>query len=501
MRSFFDVQISELFKELEKDVVSIVNQSFDVITEDSDLFLERLCLLSGISKDRLAEIQSYNRGDEAICEGIVNEDGFKDNREGCSESKSPDLSVMEIHSLCNAISSSLVSVNKNERNPVIDDLIDRCDSIINKWGEKMNDYFNRSNNIFDNLVAASEASFPEEFFSSYHIFMDSTALCDENMAKVLSIIIPEIKHAENPLKITVPNAVVNCLQTMEKDEEKNLLFGVEVGLQNLFTIQKEGLLSVRGDGADTTIMSIFLSAFSRFKPVYKMVLVTQDETLANAVQMLNTSGVEGAEIIICKLSETNGISLWFNNELIDTMNTGNTGEGEESTFSLDINEETSDKEQQVDAKPDDDEVLKKDTIVVGIASVEGSYSEENAEACSEYSEIPAEAKEVPQETEVVDILSEEEYGVDNTDGQIDQATINEAETDIEKMSMLEEQLANMLGKSVISSGDEDDELSDDDDFDDKPDSSNEKDDQDLDFSEDDTWIADAFESDSWSILD
>ena len=69
------------------------------------------------------------------------------------------------------------------------------------------------------------------------------------------------------------------------------------------------------------------------------------------------------------------------------------------------------------------------------------------------------------------------------------------------MSMLEEQLANMLGKSVISSGDEDDELSDDDDFDDKPDSSNEKDDEDLDFSEDDTLIADAFESDSWSILD
>ncbi len=500
MKSFFDVQISELFKELETDVISIVNQSFDVITEDSDLFLERLCLLSGISKERLAEIQSYNRGDEAICEGVVNEDDFKYNREGCSESKSPELSVMEIHSLCNAISLSLVSVNKNEKNPAIDDLVDRCDSIINKWGEKMNDYFNRSNDIFDNLVAASEVSSPEEFFSSYHIFMDSTALCDENMAEILSIIIPEIKHAENSLKITVPNAVVNCLQTMAKDEEKNLLFGADEGLRNLFTIQKEGLLSVRGDGADTTIMSIFLSAFSRFKPVYKMLLVTQDETLANAVQMLNTSGVEGAEIMICKLSETNGISLWFSNELIDTMDTDNTGEDEEAALRLDINEETSDKEQQVDAKTDDDEVLKKDTMVVGIDSVEDSYSEENTEACTKSSEIPDREENFSQE-EVVDSFFGEEYSIDNTDGQLDQATINEAETDIEKMSMLEEQLANMLGKSVISSGDEDDELSDDDDFDDKPDSSNEKDDEDLDFSEDDTLIADAFESDSWSILD
>lgn len=86
--------------------------------------------------------------------------------------------------------------------------------------------------------------------------------------------------------------------------------------------------------------------------------------------------------------------------------------------------------------------------------------------------------------------------------------INEVETDIEKMSMLEEQLANMLGKNVSSyddenedEEDEEDELSDEDDFDDSEALTPEgaKKDFDFDFSEGDTLIADS--GVSWDILD
>lgn len=386
MKDFLDVRINELLRELEADVISLVKQLLSRFPDKSEEVAERLCLLSGISKERL-------------------------------EKKPINLTIQEIHSLCNVISFSASSIQDNE-------LIENSSGIIKKWIDKVNYYYDCPHRIFNELVKRSNTGSPEEFLSTYHIFMDTSALCDENTKTLLDIIISELKDISKPLKVTVPKAVVSCLQDIAKDSEKNAVFRADEGLRNLKKIQEADLLSVRGDNADTTVMSTFLSAFSRFKPVYKMMLVTQDEALANAVEMLNTSGVEGAEILICKVSESNIIDFWFKN-------------------------------------PDSEEVL------------------------CDYEAL-----------KTVSSFQLEESQSDSPDnGSAD----DEIETDIEKMSMLEEQLANMLGMSTERGDDsDDDELSDDDDFDTDKDT---KENIEFDLSEEDTLIADAFDSDSWSVLD
>ena len=258
---------------------------------------------------------------------------------------------------------------------------------------------------------------------------------------------------------------------MARDEDKKRLFRADVGLYNLELLQKEGLLSIRGDNSDTTVMSTFLSAFSRFKPIYKMVLITQDEVLAGAVKMLNTSGIEGEDIIICKLSDENLLSLW-DQEKRD-MFQSNSLTDEEHSMDLHL-------ENNNDLKPTDD-----DTVI-------------------------------PIENESINETPEPEDEIDISGEQNDLETINEIESDIEIVSSLDEILNNLLGTHASEGADEDENddegLSDEDDFDEDesdgiiPDAtkispSKEKKDIDLDFSEYDTLVADTSEESSWDTLE
>ncbi len=488
MKDFIDVQIDELLQELEDDVISLVKRFLDKISGKSKEIVERLSLLSGIPKERLKKIYSYTSDPAVIHKWAENSDGVCYKRECEIEEKSIHLTIQEIHSLCNVISFSASSIQHLDNSSVMDEIVENSDSIIKRWIEMVNYYYDCSNNLFNKLVKKSNTESFEKFLLTYHIFIDSSALCDENTKNFLDILIPEIKNISKPLKITVPKAVVDCLQDMVKDIKQNFIFGADEGLRNLKKVQEADLLSVRGDGADTTVMSTFLSAFSRFKPIYKMMLVTQDETLASAVEMLNTSGVEGAEILICKVTESNIIDFWFEDES-ENFEHGNTiivNKTAESTVeNEEIVSEESLQEDMITSNVED--VLSKKTIVADIMPAEESSFDD---------EIPAEADDSNDEAlKTVSSLQLEESGMNSPD---DDNVDDEIETDIEKISMLEEQLANMLGKNTKHTDDlDDDELSDDDDFDTDEDS---KEDIDFDFSEDDTLIADAFESDSWSVL-
>lgn len=476
MKYFFDVQINELRKELEKKVILLVKRLADEIPRESDTFIERLCLLSGISKERLMEIRAYTSEPEVTSEWGQDDEGKPYDKERVLEKNSLNVTIQEIHSLCNVISFFVASNQGLDGNSVVGDIAENSDSIIERWVEMVNYYCDCSDNLFDGIIKKSGMGSFEEFFSTYHVFVDTSALCDENTKDFLDILISEIKNIPEPLKITIPKAVVDCLQDMVKDAEQNFLFGADEGLRNLNKIQEAGLLSVRGDGADTTVMSTFLSAFSRFKPVYRMMLITQDEALANAVEMLNTSGVEGAEILICRVTEANTIELWFEDE------TSGEGEGMAS-------EESSQEELITPAIED---IPSEERFADGILPVEESMLDDV---------IPTETDESESDSTDTELGFEDD---DHEEKFPDEDIIDEGiETDIEKMSMLEEQLANMLGKNTKHEEDsDDDELSDDDDFEDDDDESGEsKKDIDFDFSEDDTLNADAFKSDSWSVLD
>ena len=445
MNKYYDAKINEQTEKLRRDVISLINQVLDELSEDIDLFLERMSVLSGMTRERLDDIIKENLDEE--------------------------LSVKEAHALCNAVYFYFTSIQDEENDSFFDDITDRSISIIETWVGAMNNIFDRSKAIFGELITASCAESLEEFFSTYHFFVDTSALCDENMSETIGVVIPEIKKASNHLKITVPKTVVECILEMARDEDKKRLFRADVGIYNLELLQKEGLLSIRGDNSDTTVMSTFLSAFSRFKPIYKMVLITQDEVLAGAVKMLNTSGIEGEDIIICKLSDENLLSLW-DQEKRD-MFQSNSLTDEEHSMDLHL-------ENNNDLKPTDD-----DTVI-------------------------------PIENESINETPEPEDEIDISGEQNDLETINEIESDIEIVSSLDEILNNLLGTHASEGADEDENddegLSDEDDFDEDesdgiiPDAtkispSKEKKDIDLDFSEYDTLVADTSEESSWDTLE
>lgn len=469
MKDFINDQINKLLKELEGDVLGLMKQLWDRVHDGSEEVVERLCLLSGIPQERLKE--------------IIQE--LAENSEG-----EIILTIQEIHSLCNVIRYISSSIRYLDNSSALDEIVAKSNSIIERWNKKVNYFFDYPGNLFDKLVKRAGTGSFEEFLSVYHIFIDTSALCDENINRFLDILISDIQNISNPLKVTVPRAVVDCLQSMAEDAEQNYIFGADGGLHNLKKIQEAGILSVRGDEADTTVMSTFISAFSRFKPVYKMLLITQDEALAKAVEMLNTSGVEGTEILICKVDETSVIDFWFENESTDITPV------EKPTLNKSVGiapvEEFALENKSADIAPVEEGFTPESAWTMPL---EESMSEDENTGNTLVDDFVFDDEEA---LKTVSAFQLEEAGMDSANSNL---VDDEIETDIEKMSGLEEQLANMLGTYLNNTNDpDDDELSDDDDFD--TDAGEEKKPNvDVDFSEDEALLADGFKSDSWDILD
>lgn len=471
MKDLLKVHLKKLQNELEEDMFGVLNEFFNIEVEERKQFAERFSVLSGISAERLQEIKVYVM-DGMLSSSMQLEDDDKWLDESKPDTESLRLSIQEIHSLCNAISCSLSPKQNSNTNFVEESIVDRSSSIIQRWGDTVREYYEHSNRMFKELIDTTCTETAERFFNEYHIFMDASALCDEGMSELLNSLVYEIKKAKNPLKITIPKSVVDCLQDVIQDEEKNLLLGACEGLKNLEYIQEEGLLSVRGDSADTTVMSTFLSAFSRFKPTYKMLLITQDESLANAVQMLNTSGVEGDEILISKVTDDITLSLWFNNKSSSVEEGIDENSDQDSTYD--------------DISWEEDDAAEAERCVTGDV-IEADLDDTDTMVLN-------------SAIELIGAMSED-YGFDTEEGQRDQATINEVETDAEKMAMLEEQLANMLGQKKNLATEDNEEDDEEDDESETSETEEKTDDQDRDLSENDTLIADGFESDSWSVLD
>lgn len=193
----------------------------------------------------------------------------------------------------------------------LSDLAKMADKLQIRWMDKRYRQIINSQNIVNELVKVSDKSSEAEFLCNYHFFLDASSLCSEQMPIFLDKLLPTLLDYKNPIHITVPQAVVNCLKELSADAQQAELTRAHNGMIQLRRIKDVGLLSIRGDEGDATLMSTFLAAFSRFKPKYHMVLITQDAALANAVYLLNASGVEGNDILISSLQEDGILALWF----------------------------------------------------------------------------------------------------------------------------------------------------------------------------------------------
>lgn len=262
-----------------------------------------------------------------------------------SSGEAPDEA--EFLALCDAI----LYLAKQPGNEGFSEAAEAAERLRVRWMDERFQRTKNAANIVDELVEVSDKESEAEFLCSYHLFLDASSLCSREMSVFLDKLLPAMQAYGNPHQITVPQAVINCLNALAATPEQAEFSRANDGLAQLKRIQDAKLLSIRGDEGDSTLMSTFLSAFSRFKPVYRMVLVTQDEALAKAVSLLNSSGVEGNDILIASLKEDGVLVTWFKtadrmaeNRVIDGNSEDDTGilfeEDFDDEYDDDLDDET-----------------------------------------------------------------------------------------------------------------------------------------------------------------
>lgn len=164
--------------------------------------------------------------------------------------------------------------------------------------------------FLNRLVKAAGLESQSAFLERYRIFMDGSILCAEGISDFLDRLLPAMTAMNSPAKITVPHCVVKQMEGLMANAVTMELSGAKGGLEQLRRIQEAQMLSVRGDENDTTTMSTFISAFSRFKPSNNLVLLTEDPILAGAVATLNSIGIEGDDILVATLSTDGVVRVW-----------------------------------------------------------------------------------------------------------------------------------------------------------------------------------------------
>lgn len=190
----------------------------------------------------------------------------------------------------------------------------RADTLLNAWMNGCYKAVDRRVHFMRSLVNAGEKEDVLSFLAEFRLFLDASILCSAGMPDFLDRLLPELAKLEQAPRITVPLCVITCLKELDADPVSRELTGARSGLEQLKRLHDAGCLSVRGDESDSTIMSTFISAFSRFKPTNSLVLLTEDPVLASAVEKLNAIGIEGRDVLIAGLCEDGVARIWGETE-------------------------------------------------------------------------------------------------------------------------------------------------------------------------------------------
>lgn len=165
---------------------------------------------------------------------------------------------------------------------------------------------------------------PEEYSSllqkianRYKIFIDADVLMASYSAEFVKTLSSHI-IAENA-KIIIPLRVVEQIQQMLQDISFSEQAVKALKLINL--LQRQNAIQFRGEESDTNIHDTILSVFAKFRSLYRLCLITQDESFAEEILRLNeNSEKQGFDILVGYINSDGILSFYLkqNDSSIET---------------------------------------------------------------------------------------------------------------------------------------------------------------------------------------
>ncbi|MBR1432090.1 helix-turn-helix transcriptional regulator [Ruminococcus sp.] len=178
-------------------------------------------------------------------------------------------------------------------------------SLLKKWFV----CFSEDSKIF----ARGSTDLIEELCNNYKIFLDDTALCvisSENQ------ILDLISNMQNKSKrFIIPLRAIESIQNQWLDSEASVKGTPRNGMYNLRRLRELGVVEIRGEKSDTSIIATIASVFIKYKVIYRLALITQNPKLAQVIMSLNTDDIGGFNVLVLYVSDGN-IYKW---EKLDTV--------------------------------------------------------------------------------------------------------------------------------------------------------------------------------------
>ena len=113
----------------------------------------------------------------------------------------------------------------------------------------------------------------EKCVSEYKIFIETSSILDINASKFWMNMIPLLEKYRN--KIIIP---IDVIEELEKKDKLN---------SHLKSVVPEKLTDIKGEKNNFSIDKIFEEVFLMYRSKYKILLITQDSSLAKKITNLN----------------------------------------------------------------------------------------------------------------------------------------------------------------------------------------------------------------------
>ncbi len=186
-------------------------------------------------------------------------------------------------------------------------------AVVSQWGGRVCKGVRDSLETMREPVHATSFGSAADFLSEIHMYLDASVLASPQMAVFLDRLLPFLtQYGAQPF--TVPETVVRYLNESSMETDRRISRPAASGIRQLKRLQEAHVLTVQPVEGNIPLRSAFVAAFARSKPTTRLLLLTAEEGLARAVELLNASGLEGEDILIACLKEEGAMVLWKKDE-------------------------------------------------------------------------------------------------------------------------------------------------------------------------------------------